>query len=127
MLIKRTFVLSKQDCHSLFIISREKEGGEFLPAKAALKKNKSAIKRCRQTKKITLKNRSINTKLKTLSKKVRLEVTNKSAEGAKTVLSEAVTAIDKAAAKGIIHKNTASRKVSSLTRLVNSLLLSGAA
>ncbi|MCK5511431.1 MAG: 30S ribosomal protein S20 [Thermodesulfovibrionia bacterium] len=98
-----------------------------MPAKAAPKKNKSAIKRARQTKIISLKNRSLNSKLKTLSKKVRLEVMNKNAAGAKIALNEAIIVIDKAAAKGIIHRNTASRKVSSLTRLVNSLLLSGAA
>lgn len=98
-----------------------------MPAKAAPKKNKSAIKRARQTKIITLKNRALNSKLKTLSKKVRLEVMSKNAEGAKTALNEAITVIDKAAAKGVIHRNTASRKVSSLTRLVNSVLLSGAA
>ncbi|MCK5286308.1 MAG: 30S ribosomal protein S20 [Thermodesulfovibrionia bacterium] len=98
-----------------------------MPAKAAPKKNKSAIKRARQTKIISLKNRSLNSKLKTLSKKVRLEVMNKNAAGAKIALNEAIIVIDKAAAKRIIHRNTASRKVSSLTRLVNSLLLSGAA
>lgn len=98
-----------------------------MPDKTVQKKNKSAIKRARQTKILTLKNRALNSKLKTLSKKVRFEVMNKNAEGAKTALKEAIIVIDKAAAKDVIHRNTASRKVSSLTRLVNSLLLSGAA
>jgi small subunit ribosomal protein S20 len=98
-----------------------------LPAKTAPKKNKSAEKRARQTDNITLKNRSVKTRLKTITKKVSIEVANKNTEEAKSALSEAITVIDKAAAKGIIHKNTASRKVSRLTRLVNSLLLSGAA
>jgi small subunit ribosomal protein S20 len=52
---------------------------------------------------------------------------NKNADGAKNALNKAISAIDKAAVKGIIHKNTASRKISQLTRLVNSFLLPGAA
>lgn len=98
-----------------------------MPAKAAPKKSKSVIKRARQTQKRTLKNRSVKSILKTLSKKVNLEVVNKNADGAKNALNKAIAAIDKAAVKGIIHKNTASRKISQLTRLVNSLLLPGAA
>lgn len=98
-----------------------------MPAKAAPKKNKSVIKRDRQTKKRTLKNRSVKSILRTLSKKVNLEVVNKNADGAKNALNKAIAAIDKAAVKGIIHKNTASRKISQLTRLVNSFLLPGAA
>ena len=98
-----------------------------MPAKAAPKKSKSVIKRARQTQKRTLKNRSVKSILRTLSKKVNLEVLNRNAEGAKNALNKAITAIDKAAVKGIIHKNTASRKISQLTRLVNSLHLPGAA
>lgn len=98
-----------------------------MPAKAAPKKSKSVIKRDRQTQKRTLKNRSVKSILRTLSKKVNLEVVNKNADGAKNALNKAISAIDKAAVKGIIHKNTASRKISQLTRLVNSFLLPGAA
>jgi small subunit ribosomal protein S20 len=98
-----------------------------LPAKAAPKKNKSAIKRARQTEVRTLKNRSFKNLLKTLSKKVESEVANKSKEGADVALKKAVSAIDQAAQKGIIHKNTASRRISRLTRLVNSMLPSEAA
>lgn len=98
-----------------------------MPAKAAPKKSKSVIKRDRQTKKRTLRNRSVKSILRTLSKKVNLEVVNKNADGAKNALNKAISAIDKAAVKGIIHKNTASRKISQLTRLVNSFLLPGAA
>ena len=98
-----------------------------MPAKAAPKKSKSVIKRDRQTKKRTLKNRSVKSILRTLSKKVNLEVVNKNSDGAKNALNKAISAIDKAAVKGIIHKNTASRKISQLTILVNSFLLPGAA
>ncbi len=98
-----------------------------MPAKAAPKKNKSAIKRARQNEKRALKNKSFKNMLKTLSKRVENEVANKSVEGAEAAFKNAVSAIDKAAKKGIIHKNTASRRVSQLTRLVNSMLPSEAA
>jgi len=96
-------------------------------AQAPVKKNKSAIKRTRQTEKRTLKNRSVKKVIKTLSKKVETEVVSKNGEAAKIALRDAVVAIDKAAIKGIIHKNTAARKVSRLTRLVNALHPSEAA
>ena len=98
-----------------------------MPAQPALKKNMSAIKRARQAEAQELKNRSVKTKLKTLSKKVSAEVASKSIEGASAALKEAISAIDKAARKGIIHRNTASRRVSGLSRLVNSISSSEAA
>ena len=92
-----------------------------MPAQAAPKKNKSALKRVRQAEKRTLRNKSVKSLLKTLAKAVEREVANKSAEGAKAALLKAVSAVDNAARKGIIHKNTAARRVSQLTRLVNSM------
>lgn len=98
-----------------------------MPAKAAPNKSKSAIKRTRQNVVRTLKNGSIKNMIKTLSKKVEKEVKNKSKESAETALIKVVSAIDKAAKKGILHRNTASRKVSRLSKLVNSMLPSEAA
>jgi len=98
-----------------------------LPAKAAPKKNKSAIKRARQNETRALKNKSAKNTLKTLTKRVETEVASKSTGGAKTALEKAVSAIDKAGRSGIIHRNTASRKISGLTKLVNSMLPSEAA
>ena len=92
-----------------------------------VKKNKSAIKRTRQTETKTLRNRSIKSEIKTLIKNIETAVSNKDAEGARTTLKKAIVAIDKAAQKGVIHKSTASRKVSRLTKLVNSVLPSEAA
>jgi len=97
-----------------------------LPA-SVVKKNKSAIKRTRQTETKTLRNKSIKTELKTLIKNIETAVSSKNAEDAKTALGKAIIAIDKAAQKGVIHKSTASRKVSRLTKLVNSVLPSEAA
>lgn len=92
-----------------------------------VKKNKSALKRTRQTETKTLRNRSIKSELKTLIKNVETAVSSKNAEDASTALKKAIIAIDKAAQKGVIHRSTASRKISRLTKLVNSALPSEAA
>jgi small subunit ribosomal protein S20 len=98
-----------------------------LPAKAAPKKSKSVRKRARQTKKLTQRNRTVKNTLKTLTKNVESDVVKKDTERAKASLNKVIRAIDRARVKGVIHRNTAARKVSRLTRLVNSLSQSGAA
>ena len=70
-----------------------------MPA-SVVKKNKSAIKRTRQTETKTIRNKSIKSELKTLIKNIETAVSNKSAEDAKTALAKAIIAIDKAAQKG---------------------------
>lgn len=65
--------------------------------------------------------------LKTLSKKVEKAVADKNPALAGTALKEVISVIDKSARKGLVHRNTASRKVSRLSRLVNSMPPSGAA
>jgi small subunit ribosomal protein S20 len=83
--------------------------------------HKSALKRQRQNEKKRARNVHIRSTLKTVVKRVRLAVEAKDVEKARTALAEAIPAINKAKSKGVIHGNTASRKVSRLTRLVNSL------
>ncbi len=98
-----------------------------MPAKAPPNKSKSAKKRVRQSKEITPRNRAVKNVLKTLSKKVAQEVESKNSDGAKTALNKFIRAADKASVKGVVHRNTSSRKISQLTRRVNSLSPSGAA
>ena len=83
--------------------------------------HKSALKRQKQNEKSRLRNVHIRSTLKTLIKKVRLAVETKDTDKARTALAEAIPAIDKAKSQGVIHMNTASRKASRLTKLVNSL------
>jgi small subunit ribosomal protein S20 len=63
--------------------------------------------------------------LKTLMKKVHTAVQEKKMETAQHTLLEVTSALDKAAAKGFIHRNTAARRVSRLTLKVNSIPGSG--
>lgn len=93
-----------------------------MPAKPAPKKNLSALKRARQAEKNRLRNKAVKTEVRTASKKVETAVDKKDKEEARKAFLEASEVISKAASKGIIHKNTASRKISRLARLANTVL-----
>lgn len=80
---------------------------------------KSAKKRIKVIETKTLRNKMIKSRVKTLVKKVESAVAAGDKALATTALKDAVVAIDKAAAKGIFHKNTAARKVSKLAKAVN--------
>ena len=82
---------------------------------------KSAIKRIQVTERQALRNKSIKSAAKTQIKKVITAIENKDAAAAQTELKAAIKKISMAASKGIYHKNTAGRKVSRLTKLVNEL------
>ena len=79
---------------------------------------KSSVKRERQNEKHRLQNRSYKSKTRTLIKKAFLAIEEGNFDSAKEATFDAVQALDKAAAKGAIHKNNASRRKSRLmTRL----------
>ena len=82
---------------------------------------KSAKKRILVIEKKTLRNKMIKTKIKTLVKKVEAAITAGDKEAANVALTAAISEISKATSKGIFHKNTASRKVSRLTKAVNAM------
>lgn len=63
----------------------------------------------------------VKSSLKTLTKKVETDVASRNLVSAKESLKNVVRAVDKARTKGIIHRNTAARKVSRLVKLVKSL------
>lgn len=91
------------------------------PQKAKSARKKSGIKRKRQAEKLHERNKSVKSLLKTLAKKVEQAVETKSAENAKDALVKAMKAFDKAASVGILHKSTASRKISRLSSKVSAL------
>jgi small subunit ribosomal protein S20 len=81
--------------------------------------HKSALKRARQNEIRRLRNKSIKTRVKNVVKDVRLAVSSASDESKTAKLISARSAVDKATKKGVIHKKTAARKISRLTKLVN--------
>ena len=82
---------------------------------------KSAKKRIIVAQIKTERNKAIKSKIKTLSKKVESAVEAGDKAVAADALKVASTEIDKACSKGVYHKNTAARKVSRLSNLVNSM------
>jgi small subunit ribosomal protein S20 len=83
--------------------------------------HKSTIKRIRQTKKRTERNRYYRTRLKNLSKAVRLAVEENDREKALEALKVANKKIHSMVSRGFLKKQTASRKVSRLHTLVNKM------
>ena len=80
--------------------------------------HKSAEKRNRQRVKRRARNLTHLSSMRTFMKRVRRLLETGDLAGAKSSLPTAITAITKAASKGVIHGNTASRYVSRLTRAV---------
>jgi len=81
--------------------------------------HKSALKRDRQSKARRLRNRMNKSQMKGAVNRMEEAVAAGSQEQAREALQKAVSVIGKTAAKGSIHKKTASRKISRLTRKVN--------
>ena len=82
--------------------------------------HKSALKRARQNELGRLRNKAVKTRLKSIVKDVRLSVVESSNGDVSAKLIAAQSLIDKASKKGVIHKKTAARKISRLSKLVNS-------
>ena len=82
---------------------------------------KSAKKRILVTEARAARNKSIRSEIKTAIKKVEAAVAANDKEAAKAALTVAISTIESASSKGVYHKNNAGRKVSRLTKLVNTL------
>lgn len=80
--------------------------------------HKQAEKRNRQRIKRRARNLTHLSSMRTYIKRVRRAIDGNDATAAKASLPAAITAITKAASKGVIHRNTASRYVSRLTKAV---------
>ena len=82
---------------------------------------KSAKKRILVNRTKAERNKAIKSSVKTAIKKVRVAIEANDKEAAQTALLAATATIDKAATKGVYHKNNASRKVSRLAKAVNAM------
>jgi small subunit ribosomal protein S20 len=82
---------------------------------------KSAIKRLRQNRSRNLQNKAQKTNLRSTIKRVRAAIASKDKAVAQTTLAGAISVIDRSVGKGLIHKNTASRYKSRLSRQANAL------
>ena len=79
---------------------------------------KSAVKRIKVTSRNEKRNKAVKSNIKTILKKAVSLISSKGKDAEKSV-REAIKNIDKAVSKGILHKNTASRKKSRLMKKLN--------
>lgn len=88
---------------------------------------KSAIKRIRSSEKRRLRNRQFRTQARTYIKKARTQIEAGELEEAQKSVAQAIRALDKAAEKGIIHRNNAARRKSRLMSQLNQAMQAAAA
>jgi len=81
----------------------------------------SAIKKQRQSIKRKARNSFVKTTLKTKTKSLLASIEEQNMERAAEQLKVVVSAFDKAATKGVIHKKNASRRISRLSKKVHNL------
>jgi small subunit ribosomal protein S20 len=81
-----------------------------------LANTKSAIKRIKQNRKRHLRNRYYHGQARAYIRKARAAFEDENLEEARAATMSAVSALDKAAQKGVIHKNNAARRKSRLVR-----------
>jgi small subunit ribosomal protein S20 len=83
-----------------------------------LANTRSAEKRNRQTQKRRARNQGVRTRVKSAVKKVRETLERGELAAAQQAFLEAARVIDQASSKGVVHRNTASRKIARLARAV---------
>ena len=81
----------------------------------------SALKRHRQSEKRRVRNRAVKTRLRRLVRQVRTALAASDAQAAGQTLARASRELDKAVTKRVLHRNSASRKISRLARAVRAL------
>jgi len=79
---------------------------------------KSALKRIRTSEKRRERNQAVKSATRTYVKKARSALTHDAAQSSADVLA-AISALDKAAKKGVIHRNNAARRKSRLMKQLN--------
>jgi small subunit ribosomal protein S20 len=82
---------------------------------------KSQIKRIATNEKARLRNKAVKSELRTHVRRVREAIAGGDKEAAATALATASRKLDKAVSKGVIHRNQAANKKSSLAKQVSSL------
>lgn len=82
---------------------------------------KSAKKRILVSRTNAARNKSVRSGVKTAIKKVEAAVASSDKAAAQSALTAAISTIAKAGSKGIYHKNNTARKVSRLSKMVNSM------
>ncbi len=86
---------------------------------------KSAIKRIRSSERKRMRNKPVRTALKTYVKAAVSRINSQDTEDAAQAVVRAISELDKAASKGIIHRNQAARRKARLMAKFNRLTTAG--
>jgi len=92
------------------------------PKEVEMPNIKSQIKRMHKSEEQRQRNRSVMSALKTKIKKFETAIQSGDADEARDKFDEASRELDKAATKGVIHKNKAANKKSRMARDLNSMV-----
>lgn len=87
-----------------------------------LANTESALKRMRQAEKRRLRNRRVRSQTRTYIKRAKAQMEAGELEEAQQSVAKAIRALDKAAEKGILHKNNVARRKSRLVQKLNQAL-----
>lgn len=82
---------------------------------------KSSVRSVKTDAERRAKNFAVRSTVRTAARKTLEAINGKQADEAKTLLTTAISTIDKAAKKGVIHKNAAARKKSRLMKKLNAM------
>ena len=85
------------------------------------KKKKSVLKRAAQSRQRAEVNRANRTRVRTLMRRMRVAIATGDANAAGNLLQPAMSAIDQAVTKGVLHENTGNRYKSRLTLAYNDI------
>jgi small subunit ribosomal protein S20 len=80
---------------------------------------RSAIKRIRQAERRRVRNQMVKSRVKTLIKRARTLIEAGDVEQARLSVGDAISALDRAAERGILHRNNAARRKSRLMKCYN--------
>ncbi len=81
----------------------------------------SALKRVRETRRRTARNRANASRLHTAVKKLRGAIVSGKPDEARTLAPATMAQLDKAVQKGVLHRNAASRRKARLAKALNGL------
>lgn len=82
---------------------------------------KSALKRIRSTARKEMRNRAVRSATRTYVKKARVLIERGKKDEAQAAVMRAISALDRAVTKGVLHRNNAARRKSRLMRRFHSL------
>lgn len=110
-----------RDCRPCYYLSVGFRTGAFLWRDLNLAKSRSSLKRARQSKEREARNLHVKSTTRGAIRRVRSACAAGDLEEARRQLDEASRLLDRAAAKGVLHRNAAARRKSRLAKLVGGL------